>query len=108
MKPTGDRLPALQEHSAVAYKNCLYVFGGEVGFSAGTETPLWCYDIRSNTWKKIRTKKGVVTPKGRRGHTALVHRDQMLLYGGYQDLRGSCSELWAFHFGKNPIWGNLN
>ncbi|XP_044272182.1 uncharacterized protein LOC123016052 [Tribolium madens] len=98
LKPTGDRLPALQEHSTVAYKNCLYVFGGEVGFSAGTETPLWCYDIKTNNWKKIRTKKGVVTPKGRRGHTALVHRDQMLLYGGYQDLRGSCSELWAFHF----------
>ncbi|KAG5877984.1 hypothetical protein JTB14_032215 [Gonioctena quinquepunctata] len=98
IKPTGDKLPCLQEHTAVAYKDCIYVFGGEVGFSAGTETPLWVYDIKANSWKKKRTKKGVATPKGRRGHTALVHNGSMLIYGGYQDLRGSCSELWAYHF----------
>ncbi|XP_018563642.1 uncharacterized protein LOC108905316 isoform X2 [Anoplophora glabripennis] len=98
LKPTGDKLPCLQEHTTVAYRDCIYVFGGEVGFSAGTETPLWVYDIRANTWKKKRTKKGVATPKGRRGHSALVYNGSMLIYGGYQDLRGSCSELWAYHF----------
>lgn len=98
LKPSGDRLPALQEHSAVPHKDNIYVFGGEVG--TGTETPLWNYDIKSNSWKKVRSKKGVATPKGRRGHTALVYRGSMYIYGGYQDLRGSSSELWAFHFGK--------
>ena len=39
-----------------------------------------------------------MTPKGRRGHTAIVFEDSMYIYGGYQDLRGSSSELWAFHF----------
>lgn len=58
LKPGGDKLPALQEHTAVGYKDFIYVFGGEVGFSAGTETPLWTYDIKNNTWKKIRPKKG--------------------------------------------------
>lgn len=59
LKPAGDKFPCLQEHTAVAYKNCIYVFGGEVGFSAGTETPLWVYNIRDNQCKKLRTKKGV-------------------------------------------------
>lgn len=58
LKPTGDLLPCLQEHTAVSYKERIYVFGGEVGFSAGTETPLWVYDIKANSWKKKRTKKG--------------------------------------------------
>lgn len=58
LKPSGDKLPALQEHSAVSYKDLIYVFGGEVGFSAGTETPLWVYDIKNNSWKKIKPKKG--------------------------------------------------
>lgn len=58
LKPIGDRLPALQEHSTVAYKDNIYVFGGEVSFSAGTETPLWMYDIKNNSWKKVRSKKG--------------------------------------------------
>ena len=48
----------------------------------------------------MRTQKGANVPKGRRGHSALVHRGAMLLYGGYRDLRGSSNELWAFHFGK--------
>lgn len=51
-------------------------------------------------WRKVRAQQGCAVPRGRRGHTALVHRGQMLIYGGYQDLRGSSPELWAFHFGK--------
>ena len=51
-------------------------------------------------WRKVRAQRGCAVPRGRRGHTALVHRGQMLIYGGYQDLRGSSPELWAFHFGK--------
>lgn len=51
-------------------------------------------------WRKVRAQRGCAVPRGRRGHTALVHRGQMLIYGGYQDLRGSSSELWAFHFGN--------
>ncbi|XP_046391574.1 uncharacterized protein LOC124159707 [Ischnura elegans] len=98
LKPTGECPPCLQEHSAVAFKDAIYVFGGELGFSAGTETPLWVYQIKANSWRKVRSQKGVSVPRGRRGHTALVHRGAMLLYGGYQDLRGSCSELWVFDF----------
>ncbi|XP_071445970.1 uncharacterized protein [Hetaerina americana] len=98
LKPTGECPPCLQEHSAVAFRDAIYVFGGELGFSAGTETPLWVYQIKANSWRKIRSQKGVSVPRGRRGHTALVHRGAMLLYGGYQDLRGSCSELWVFDF----------
>ncbi|XP_076266784.1 uncharacterized protein LOC143200250 isoform X2 [Rhynchophorus ferrugineus] len=98
LKPAGEKLPSLQEHTAVAYKDNIYVFGGEVSFSASTETPLWIYDIRHNSWRKVKTKKGVATPKNRRGHTSLVHNGSMLVYGGYQDLKGSCGELWAFHF----------
>ena len=29
----------------VGYKDNLFVFGGEVGFSNGVETPLWMYNI---------------------------------------------------------------
>ncbi|XP_063976000.1 uncharacterized protein LOC135161924 [Diachasmimorpha longicaudata] len=107
LHPSGERPPALQEHSAVSYKDCLYVFGGELGFSAGTETPLWVYSVKTNFWRKIRAQRGCAVPRGRRGHTALVHRGQMLVYGGYQDLRGSSSELWAFHF-ETESWHLLS
>ena len=41
----GEGPGCLQEHSMVGYKDTLYVFGGEVGFSNGLETPLWMYNI---------------------------------------------------------------
>lgn len=44
-KSKGDSPGCLQEHSIVGYKDVLYVFGGEVGFSNGVETPLWMYHI---------------------------------------------------------------
>ncbi|XP_075237616.1 uncharacterized protein LOC142333905 [Lycorma delicatula] len=103
LRPSGETPPCLQEHSAVAYKDCLYVFGGELGFSAGNETPLWVYHVKTNTWRKVRAQKGVASPRGRRGHSALAHRGAMLLYGGYRDLRGSSNELWAFHF-ESESW----
>ena len=29
----------------IGYRDTLYIFGGEVGFSNGIETPLWMYNI---------------------------------------------------------------
>ncbi|CAB0035126.1 unnamed protein product [Trichogramma brassicae] len=74
LRPTGEKPPALQEHSTVAYKDCLYVFGGELGFSAGTETPLWCYSIK---------------------HSAVLHGDFMYIYGGMTDLQER-SDCWRW------------
>ncbi|XP_073969434.1 uncharacterized protein isoform X3 [Rhodnius prolixus] len=107
LEPDGDRPPSLQEHSAVAYKESIYVFGGEVGFSACNEAPLWVYNVKNNNWRKVRGSRGAMLPKGRRGHSALVHRSTMVIYGGYRDLRGSCNELWVFHF-ETESWHLLS
>ncbi|XP_049859613.1 uncharacterized protein LOC126354200 isoform X2 [Schistocerca gregaria] len=107
LSPRGECPPCLQEHTAVAHRDSLYVFGGELGFSGGTETPLWVYHVKTNTWRKVRAAKGQAAPRGRRGHTALVQRDHMLVYGGYRDLRGSSPELWAFHF-DSETWSLLS
>ena len=42
----------------------------------------------------------VVTPSGMRGHTAVVCNNAMHVYGGYQDMKGSISQLWTFDFGE--------
>lgn len=46
LHPTGDTLQNLQEHTAVVYQDKVYVFGGEVGFSSASESPLWSYSIK--------------------------------------------------------------
>ncbi|KAH7966419.1 hypothetical protein HPB49_016137 [Dermacentor silvarum] len=78
----------------------LYVFGGEVGFASTGETPLWIFDTGSCTWRKHPGGGERQRPTGRRGHTSVVYNGAMHVFGGYQDLRGSSSQLWAFRFGK--------
>lgn len=45
LEQLGEPPPALQEHSATAHGDKLYVFGGEPG-SSSSETPLWIYDTQ--------------------------------------------------------------
>ncbi|XP_015786238.1 probable cyclin-dependent serine/threonine-protein kinase DDB_G0292550 [Tetranychus urticae] len=103
VKCWGDQPPNLQEHTIIPWKDKLFVFGGEVGFSSSTETPLWILDLGTCIWRQgnsgpTRCKPGtVMQPYGRRAHSAVLYKDSMHIYGGYQDLRGSSSELWSFN-----------
>ena len=94
-----------------------------MGFSSD-ETPLWIFDLATARWSKFgggvthRTSNGgrnrssprgcssvTAQPLGRRAHSAvLYHRaGVMSVYGGYQDFKGSSSELWTFHLGKEEM-----
>ncbi|KAK8748811.1 hypothetical protein OTU49_016012 [Cherax quadricarinatus] len=107
---TGSRPPSLQQHTMVKAGDRLVVFGGELCMS--NETPLWIYNPQNKVWRKWRWEGGMrgvgggcgrggsgggTGPTGRRAHTAVMVGDAMLVYGGYQDLRGSSSELWNFN-----------
>lgn len=119
--------PHLQEHSMVHYSGKIYIFGGEISLSYGEDlSPLWIFDIAERKWRRwgvgsghghekgqgqghgagkgIKSSKSCAdltkTPLGRRGHTATVWNNYMLIYGGYRDLKGSLGDLWAFHFGE--------
>ncbi|UXI22962.1 hypothetical protein NH340_JMT08905 [Sarcoptes scabiei] len=96
--------PPLQEHTIVSYDNKLYIFGGEIGY-ATDETPLWIYDLKRCVWRKFSTEYRLANrlnasissrPLGRRGHSAVVYRNLMCIFGGYQDIKGSTSEIWYF------------
>ncbi|GBN65624.1 hypothetical protein AVEN_55735-1 [Araneus ventricosus] len=104
LKCRGSRPPCLQEHTMVCWKNNIYVFGGEIGFASTGETPLWILDLNASTWRKHHVRgSSVHQPSGRRGHTAVMFDGFMHVFGGYQDLRGSSSELWIFDLCENTF-----
>lgn len=83
------------------------MFGGEIGFSSSGETPLWILDLTNLSWTKCGSSAAGLppgasgsSPAGRRGHTAVLHEAALHVFGGYQDLRGSSSELWTFDLGE--------
>ncbi|XP_042229745.1 tip elongation aberrant protein 1-like [Homarus americanus] len=118
---TGSRPPTLQQHTMIKAGDKFFVFGGELCMS--NETPLWIYIPQTKVWRKWRWEgrgRGVAPacggrglsggasgPTGRRGHTALMIGDSMLIYGGYQDLRGSSAELWSFNT-QEETWTQLS
>ncbi|XP_022090768.1 uncharacterized protein LOC110979356 [Acanthaster planci] len=102
----GDSPPPLHEHTMVAQRGCLFVFGGELGYGSCGETPLWVYSLAKQTWEKPVIESEVVTPTGRRGHTAVVWCGGMHVYGGYVDLKGSSNELWTLDF--ETRWWHLS
>ncbi|XP_026727565.1 leucine-zipper-like transcriptional regulator 1 isoform X2 [Trichoplusia ni] len=67
------------KHTAVAYKDAIYVFGGDNGKSMLND--LIRFDIREKSW----TKTGCmgVPPAPRYHHSAVVHRSSMFVFGGY-------------------------
>ncbi|XP_032301605.1 leucine-zipper-like transcriptional regulator 1 homolog isoform X1 [Coturnix japonica] len=99
---SGDGPGELEEHSMVAYKGTLYIFGGMVD-SAFTQakTPLWMYDTDSAGWtegRHVPAEMESLAPTNRKGHSAVVHHASMYIYGGYVGIRGISQEFWTFHF----------
>lgn len=43
------------------------------------------------------------SPSGRRGHSSVLYKDAIHVYGGFQDLRGSSSDLWIFDLSEHRL-----
>ncbi|XP_026333761.1 leucine-zipper-like transcriptional regulator 1 [Hyposmocoma kahamanoa] len=67
------------KHTAIAYKDAIYVFGGDNGKSMLND--LIRFDIREKSW----TKTGCMgtPPAPRYHHSAVVYRSSMFVFGGY-------------------------
>ncbi|XP_062972763.1 rab9 effector protein with kelch motifs-like [Elgaria multicarinata webbii] len=92
----------LEEHTMVDYQGVLYIFGGMVD-SAFTQkkNPLWMYDTDSTKWMECQlsaVEGEGAAPVNRKGHSAVIYRGSMYLYGGYIDLKGASQEFWSLCF----------
>ncbi|NXF36488.1 LZTR1 regulator, partial [Nyctibius bracteatus] len=97
---SGDAPEELEEHSMVAYKGTLCIFGGMVD-SAFTQakTPLWMYDTGMiHNGQSLPWHVPSSAPTTRKGHSAVVYQSGMYIYGGYFGIRGISQEFWTFRF----------
>lgn len=88
-------------HSMVAYRRCLYVFGGAADGILDNE--VHCFDVDSREWAIIHPSPGSQVPSGRVFHTAAVCSDAMYVFGGTIDSLASRSgDLYRFRFSSYP------
>jgi hypothetical protein len=91
-------------HSAVVYKNEMYIFGGWNGHSSLDD--FYSFNFETLTWKKIETES---CASKRRMHSTVVYKDKLYLFGGFDESRPaqSMNELICYDF-ETKIWKTIN
>jgi hypothetical protein len=81
---SGEVPPPRSAHSLVVYKDHLYCFGGWRGIQAPTSnSDLYKLSFRERIWSNVPAKGEV--PFRRRVHNAVVYKDSMFVFGGYDE-----------------------
>lgn len=95
--------------SLVQYRNTLILFGGLRQTSGNTHPPhlfneLHCYDLDERRWTIKNFSYG---PNPTAAHTATIHRDKMVVFGGFScldgDRQGTTNEVWYLDL-KTFVW----
>lgn len=93
------------KHTMVAYKEAVYVFGGDNGRSMLND--LLRFDVREKSWGRAFSIG--VPPAPRYHHSTVVHESSMFIFGGYTgDIHSNSNltnrnDLWEYKFG-NGQW----
>lgn len=101
VETTGDRVVARQGHSAVVYKNSMYIYGG---ISREGRVPhLARFDFLKNKWTSVVGKN---EPAPTDGHAAVVYGNAMIKFGGQKARGENTNETYEFNF-ENDTWSLL-
>jgi len=95
--------PASHGHSAVTYKNCLYIYGGDVKDNKRI-SDIHKHSLVSGTWSKINAKGQI--PEARSGQSAVVHNGHLYVFGG-RDGRTYYADLYSFSF-STRVWSKVD
>ena len=90
---SGDLPTPRSGHSAVSYQGNMIVFGG-CGDGGVKFNDLWRLSLSAFTWERVELAGTV--PQGRAGHSAVVYRHWMILFGGVKDLTKETNEMYGF------------
>ncbi|WFD25567.1 hypothetical protein MNAN1_000527 [Malassezia nana] len=78
VRPATGGPPRRTGHSAVVYKERLYIFGGTDGHYHYNDT--WCFDWATQSWSELKCVGYIPAP--REGHAACMVDDIMYIFGG--------------------------
>ncbi|KAL8464186.1 hypothetical protein ACS0TY_033924 [Phlomoides rotata] len=78
--------PPRSAHQAVAWKNYLYIYGGE--FTSPNQErfhhykDFWVLDLKTNQWEQLNYKG---CPCPRSGHRMVLYKHKIIIFGGFYD-----------------------
>ncbi|XP_020691050.1 kelch domain-containing protein 4 isoform X1 [Dendrobium catenatum] len=78
--------PPRSAHQAIAWKNNIYIFGGE--FTSPNQErfhhykDFWMLDLKTNQWEQLLLKG---CPTARSGHRMVIYKHKIIIFGGFYD-----------------------
>ncbi|KAF3793696.1 Kelch domain-containing protein 4 [Nymphaea thermarum] len=78
--------PPRSAHQAIAWKDHLYIFGGE--FTSPNQErfhhykDFWMLDLKTNQWEQLLLKG---CPSARSGHRMVLYKHKLIVFGGFYD-----------------------
>lgn len=83
IKHLSQEAPIGREGSTLCeYEGKLYLFGGNSLFKK--DQHFWCFDLEKKTWS-LPPNKAKYSAPNREGHSAVVYKDRLIVYGGQLD-----------------------
>ncbi|KAI9282093.1 hypothetical protein BC943DRAFT_116844 [Umbelopsis sp. AD052] len=95
IQTTGQNLVGLWRPSFTKVDNKLYIFGG----GGQVTTDLHALDLVDMRWSTVQTKG--TPPKKRYGHTAVLWRHYIIIFGGCKETQDYCNDVHVFDVQKN-------
>ncbi|KAH8550505.1 hypothetical protein BGW37DRAFT_66887 [Umbelopsis sp. PMI_123] len=95
IQTTGQNLVGLWRPSFTRVHNKLYIFGG----GGQVTTDLHVLDLVDMRWSTVQTKG--TPPKKRYGHTAVLWRHHIIIFGGCKETQDYCNDVHVFDVQKN-------
>lgn len=110
--PMKELSPYLENrfgHTAVLWEGTMWIFGGQIS-TTGTSTVLSntiiAYNIEKNEWWSVNPTSSSALPTPRKGHSAIVYNDTMLIFGGCGASSEAYNDMWVYSFESNT-WAEV-
>jgi len=100
--PFGEIPEPRSAHTAIVYKDFMYVFGGWNG--RDTLKDLWCFSFENCTWRYIPAigeyENKINVPSYLRRHNAICYNNSMFIFGGFSSEKNPTefNEVFEFNF----------
>jgi N-acetylneuraminic acid mutarotase len=95
IRSKGDVPLIRDEHTAVIYEGSMVIYGG---FIDGERTSnIHRYYFKENKWEEVNVL-GKGRPVPRAGHSAIMHGDSMVIFGGRDEFNNKLNDIWLFNF----------
>jgi N-acetylneuraminic acid mutarotase len=75
----------------------MVIFGGFIN-SNEKVNDIYRYYIKENKWEKVLLLGGSEVPVPRSGHSAIIYKDSMIIFGGKDSDNNRLNDIWEFNF----------